>query len=72
MVFGLIEYPINHKDSEEPWQGLQLKFDTGSLQAFFKPFYLLRTEFECTLTCQNAKQREELLYLITQNQPNDG
>lgn len=46
-------------------KSIQLKFDTNSLRAFFKPLYLLRTEFECTLTCQNAKQREELLHLIT-------
>jgi len=41
-------------------KSIQLKFNSDSLQAFFKPFYLLRNDFECTLTCQNAEQREEL------------
>jgi len=43
---------------------IQLKFNTNSLRAFFKPLYLLRTDFECTLTCESEKQREELLLMI--------
>src|SRR5690606_36355574 len=41
-------------------KSIQLKFNSDALQAFFKPFYLLRTDFECTLTCQSSEQREEL------------
>lgn len=43
---------------------IQLKFDSNSLRAFFKPLYLLRTNFECTLTCESEKQREELLLMV--------
>src|SRR5690606_13184177 len=41
-------------------KSIQLKFNSDSLQAFFNPFYLLRTDFECTLTCLNEPQRQEL------------
>ena len=41
-------------------KSIQLKFNSDSLQAFFKKFYLLRTDFECTLTCINEQQGQEL------------
>src|SRR5690606_21515682 len=40
-------------------KSIQLKFNSDALQAFFKPFYLLRTDFECTLTCINEQQRQD-------------
>lgn len=50
----------NVKSEKQFSKSIQLKFNSDSLQAFFKPLYLLRTDFECTLTCQNTEQRKEL------------
>ena|SRR5690606_18804813 len=50
----------NVKSEKQFSKSIQLKFNSDALQAFFKPFYLLRTDFECTLTCQSSEQREEL------------
>lgn len=73
LIPSSVNFKLGRVEAEPQFsKTVQLKFDTGSMQTFFKPFYLLRTEFECTLTCQDMKQREELLYLIAQNQPNDG
>lgn len=45
-------------------KSLKLKFDSDALQAFFKKFYFLRIDFECSLTFDSEEQRESILQVI--------
>lgn len=44
-------------------KSLKLKFNSDALQAFFKKFYFLRVNFECSLGFQSLEERKEFLYL---------
>lgn len=63
IMTNLIPSSVNFKTHEieihpEFSKSLKLKFDTDALQAFFKKFYFLRVEFECSLAFQNSEDRK--------------
>ena len=68
ILTNLIPSSVNLKTNEieiypEFSKSLKLKFNSNALEAFFKKFYFLRIDFECSLTFQNSEQRDEFLKL---------
>ena len=69
ILTNLIPSSVNLKSHEieihpEFSKSLKLKFNSDALQAFFKKFYFLRIDFECSLTCESEQKREDLLQVI--------
>lgn len=68
ILTNLIPSSVNLKTHEveiypEFSKSLKLKFDSDALQAFFKRFYFLRIDFECSLGFQSIEERKEFLNL---------